>query len=76
MRQSHIVHMRAKYRPFQSCCLFTYFFSKSSFDIYTYKFRMKEIQLQPSGEPREHRLGEVLQGWSKSKFNIILSFLL
>ena len=38
--------------------------------------RKKEIQLQPPGEPREHRLGEVLQGRSKSKFNIILSFFL
>ena len=38
-----------------------------------YKFRKKEIQLQSPGEPREHRLGEVLQGRSKSKFNIILS---
>ena len=26
------------------------------------------------GEPREHRVGEVLQGRSKTKFNIILSF--
>ena len=38
--------------------------------------RKKEIQLQPPGEPRDHRLGEVLQGRSKSKFYIILSFFL
>ena len=44
--------------------------------VFTYKFRKKEIQLQPPEEPREHRLGEVLQGRSKSKFNIILSFVL
>ena len=30
--------------------------------VYIYKFRKKEIQLQPPGEPREHRLGEVRQG--------------
>ena len=44
--------------------------------LYMYKFRKKEIQLKPPEEPREHRLGEVLQGRSKSKFNIILSFFL
>ena len=32
-----------------------------------------EVQLQPPGEPREHRQGEVLRGRSKSKFNVILS---
>ena len=31
----------------------------------------KKIQLQPPGEPREHRLGEVLKGRSKSKFDIL-----
>ena len=31
-------------------------------------------QLQPPVEPWEHRLGEVLQGRSKSKFKIILFF--
>ena len=41
--------------------------------IFVNKFRKKEIQHQPPGEPRAHRLGEVLQGWSKSKFNVILS---
>ena len=35
---------------------------------------LREIQLQPPGEPGEHRLGEVLQERSKSKFNIILSY--
>ena len=44
--------------------------------VFIYKFRLKEIQLQPPGEPREYRLGEVLQGMSKSKFNIILFFFL
>ena len=44
--------------------------------VFIYKFRKKEIQLQPPGEPREHRLGQVLQGRSKSKFNIILSFII
>ena len=39
-----------------------------------YKYGKKEIQLQPPGEPREHRLGEVLNGRSKSKFNITLSY--
>ena len=33
------------------------------------------MKLDP-GEPREHHLGEVLQGRSKSKFNIILSNLI
>ena len=43
--------------------------------VFIYKLSKKEIQLQPQGEPnRVHRLGEVLQGRSKSKFNIILSF--
>ena len=42
--------------------------------MYIYKFRKNVIQLQPPGEPREHRLGKALQGRSKSKFNIILSF--
>ena len=42
--------------------------------VFIYKFRKKEIQIQPPGEPREHRLGEVLQGRWKSKCNIILSF--
>ena len=32
-----------------------------------------QFQNQPPGEPREHHLGEVLQGRLKSKFNIILS---
>ena len=38
--------------------------------VFIYKFRKKETQLQPRtiGEPREHRLGEVLQGRSKLKF--------
>ena len=31
---------------------------------------------QPPGKPREHHQGEVLQGSSKSKFNIILSYLI
>ena len=30
--------------------------------LFIYKFRKKEIQLQPPREPREHRLGEVRQG--------------
>ena len=30
---------------------------------------------QAPGEPREHHLGELLQGRSKSKFNIIPSYL-
>ena len=30
----------------------------------------------PPGEPQEHRLGEVLQGRSKSKFNIIFSYMI
>ena len=41
--------------------------------VYIYKFRKKETKIQPPGEPREHRLGEALQGTSKSKFYIILS---
>ena len=44
--------------------------------VFINKFRKKVIQLQPPGEPREHRIGEVLQGRSKYKFNIILSFFL
>ena len=42
--------------------------------VFKYKFRRTEIQLQPTGDPREHRLGEVLQGRSKSKFNHIIFF--
>ena len=44
--------------------------------VFIYKFRKDFFinQIQPLGEPREHRLGEVLQGRSKLKFNIILSF--
>ena len=44
--------------------------------VFIYKFRKDffKNQIQPLGEPREHRLGEVLQGRSKLKFNIILSF--
>ena len=33
--------------------------------LFIYKFRKKELQLHPPGEPR---LCEVLQGRSKSKF--------
>ena len=44
--------------------------------VFLYKFRKKEIQLKPQGEPREHHLGEVLQGRSKFKFNITLSYLI
>ena len=29
---------------------------------FIYKFRVKEIQIQPPGEPREHHLCEVRQG--------------
>ena len=35
-----------------------------------------DCKTQPPGEPREHHQGEVLQGSSKSKFNIILSYLI
>ena len=41
--------------------------------LHTYIFTEKNL-IQSPGEPREHRLGEVLQGSSKSKFNIILSY--
>ena len=44
--------------------------------VFIHNLCKKENQLQPPGEPREHRLGEVLQGRSKSNFNIILSFFL
>ena len=30
--------------------------------VFINKFHNKEIQLQPAGEPREQRLGEVVQG--------------
>ena len=33
------------------------------------------MQLQPPGEPREHRLGEVLQGRSKYKLKSYYLFL-
>ena len=39
-----------------------------------YKFRKKEIQPQTPGDPREHRLGKVLQRRSKSNFNIMFFF--
>ena len=42
--------------------------------VFICKFREKEINLQPPGEPREHRLDEVIQGRSKSKFNISFLF--
>ena len=42
--------------------------------VFIHNLCKKENQLQPPGEPREHRLGEVLQGRSKSNFNIILHF--
>ena len=51
------------------------FFSESSYGI-IYNFLNQDIQIQPPGEHRERRLGEVLQGRSKSKFNIILSYLI
>ena len=40
-------------------------FSMNLHLVFIYKFRKKDIQLQPPGEPREHRLDEVLQGRSK-----------
>ena len=45
------------------------FFSESSFGIYIHD--LQDIQFQPPGKPWEHRLGEVLQGRPKSKFNIL-----
>ena len=44
--------------------------SESSNSIYLFLFCKKKNQ------PREHRLGEAIQGRSKSKFNIILSYLI
>ena len=44
--------------------------SKSTLSVIMSFYKIKEIQLQPPGEPREHHLGEVLQGRTKSKFNI------
>ena len=34
------------------------------------KVSLKEIQIQPKGEPREQHLGEVQQGTSKFKFHM------
>ena len=42
--------------------------------VFIYNFCKKEIEIQPPGDPLEHRLGKVLQGKNKSKLNIILSF--
>ena len=42
-----------------------------SCDFYFNIFAIKNLSLNPPEEPREHHLGEVLQGRSKSKFNII-----
>ena len=42
--------------------------------IFKCHFDFDKFQSQPPGEPREHHLGEVVQGRSKSKFNIKLSY--
>ena len=39
-------------------------------------FCTKEISIKQPGELQEHHIGEVLQGRSKSKFNIISSYLI
>ena len=44
--------------------------------VVIFKWHFHEVQNQSPGEPWEHHLGEVLQGRSKSKFNITLSFLI
>ena len=38
--------------------------------------KKKKIVIQSPGEPREHRLGKVLQGRLKSIITIILSYLI
>ena len=43
--------------------------------VFIYFYFVKKY-IQPPAEHREHRLSEVLQGRSKSKFNIILSYLI
>ena len=51
-------------------------FEPTSFGIVHYLFSsLATFQHQPAGEPREHHLGEVLQGRTKSKLNIIFSYL-
>ena len=45
-------------------------------DYFYFYFVKKKCKSNPPGEPREHRLGEVLQGKSKPKLNIILSYLI
>ena len=59
----------------QNLILFHLFFFKSYFGIYL-QVSFDKFQNQPPGEPREHHLGEVLQGRSKSKFYITLSYLI
>ena len=39
--------------------------------VYIYKFCKQEIQILQPGDPKKQHLGEVRQGRSKSKFNII-----
>ena len=51
-----------------------YFFSESSFVIYLFLICKKKKKIQPPGEPRKHRLGDVLKRRSNYKFNIILSY--
>ena len=44
--------------------------------VFIFFYFVKKVPIQPPGEPREHHLGEVLQGRSRSKFNIILYYLI
>ena len=44
--------------------------------VFIYKFCEKEIQPDPPGELREHRLGKVLQGKVKSIFHIRFPYFL
>ena len=50
------------------------FFSLNLILVIIFKCHFDTFQNQPPGEPRKHHLGEVLQGRSKSKFNITLSY--
>ena len=42
--------------------------------VFIFKQHFDRFKNQPPGEPQEHHLGEVLQGRSKSNFNVILSY--